>query len=241
MEEVEEYRKSRKASKEQLYASTRDLFSGDALRVYNLFKQQALDWDGWVRLMKEEFVPDTEASWKQILSRTQGICETIGLYVATMSSLFDRMPTLVPDVLRMQVLMRNILPFLQERLTLVEVKTPFELIEPCREIEQTRANIESYKPPRVGDLSLEPDLSFGNPCGSSSKYKLMRLQQMKLGAGGVINSVMWSRIAVGLSMISSVLKVGFTKRTCPNCQPRQPGNISNTPSSSKSGNASERR
>lgn len=224
LEEVEEYRKSRGVSKDQLFLSARELFCGNALRLYNLFRQQALDWEGLVRLMKEEFVPDADALWKQILTRTQGNNETIGLYVAIMSGLFDRMPVPVPEALRMQVLMKNILPFYQERLILVEVKTPFELIELCRKIEHTRTNIESFRPPKISDLTLEPDLSYVTPQGNVSKPQANEISVREIRC--------WRCNKFGHSVKDCQRpkhdfkcfgcgKMGFTKRTCPQCKSKQ--------------------
>ncbi|KAF5275706.1 hypothetical protein FQA39_LY06818 [Lamprigera yunnana] len=126
-----------------------------------------------VQLMKEEFFLPHSADqlWKQILDSTQGDNESIGIYVATMTALFERMPTHVSDLFRLQVLRKNIIPFYQEMLALLEVKTPFELIGLCQKLESTRFSVQSFKPPQMNALPSEPDLAFtgqnkqnGNSC-----------------------------------------------------------------------------
>lgn len=219
LEEVEEHCQSRNVDKVQLFASARDLFTGDALRMYNWFKKHVSDWNGLVRLMKEEYVPSAEKLWQQILTRTQGGTESIGLYVAVMTGLFDRMPTPVAESLRMQVLRRNILPFFQERLALTEISTPLELIELCRRIEETRESVDRFKPPNLSSLSLEPDLAYA---GSS------RRSRPSLAEVQVQEPVCWRCRTPGHVVKDCPTKKndfrcfgcgreGFVKSNCPSC------------------------
>lgn len=221
LEEVEEHCQSRNIDKDQLFASARDLFTGDALRMYNWLKRHVSDWNGLVRLMKEEYVPSAEKLWQQILLRTQGSTESIGLYVAIMTGLFDRMPTRVTDSLRMQVLRKNILPFYQERLALTEVNNPFELIELCRKIEEIRESVNTFKPPNLSTLTLEPDLAYAGP-SKPSKPSVAEVQ--------VIEPTCWRCRLPGHVVRDCPKKKhdfrcfgcgrdGFTKNTCPTCRP----------------------
>lgn len=170
LERVEDLRLSRNVSKTQLFESAIDLFKGEALLWFRMVRREVNDWDSLVNLMRQEFMPSYTADilWNQILRRTQGPGESIGIYVAAMSHLFDRMPVSVPDELRLQVLRSNILPFYQERLVLIEIKTPYELIEYCRKLETAKVKINEYKPPIGGQLTLEPDLDYCHPAGQSS-------------------------------------------------------------------------
>lgn len=226
LEEVEEHCQSRNVDKVQLFASARDLFTGDALRMYNWFKRYCSDWDGLVRLLKEEYVPSSEQLWQQILARTQGASESIGLYVAVMTSLFERMPTPIPDHLRMQVLRKNILPFFQERLALTEIGSPFQLIELCRKIEETRDSVERFKPPNLSNLSLEPDLAYS--CGTIRKGKNV------VNAVEVKGILCWRCREPGHTVKDCPQKKysfrcfgcgleGFTKNSCPTCTPKPHG------------------
>lgn len=181
LQKVEELSVSRGASKTDLFHSASDLFESNALNYYHLISRYASDWDSLVKLMRDEFVPPNFADklWKQILSRTQGSDEPIGIFVAAMTQLFDRMPTTVSDTLRLKVLRCNMLPFFQERLTLYDVNTPFELIELCRKLEETRIRVEEFRPPRKGNLTLEPDLD----------YQPVRREYAKVSGNGVVNEV----------------------------------------------------
>ncbi|KAK4875532.1 hypothetical protein RN001_011954 [Aquatica leii] len=110
--------------------------------------KQVLDWDSLVSLMKQEFTPSHSADilWKQILNRTQGANESIGIYVATMTCLFDRMPISVSNELRLKVLR--------------DINTTTELINYCRKLEETKLKVKEFKPPQEGQLTLEPDLDY---------------------------------------------------------------------------------
>ena len=162
LQRVEELCISRRVNKTELFHSASDLFDSHALNYYHLICKYANDWDALIKLMRDEFLPANfgDKLWKQILNRTQGSDEPIGIYVAAMTQLFDRMPAMVSDSLRLKVLRANTLPFYQERLSLYEVNTPFELIELCRKLEETRLRVEEFKPPRKGNVSLEPDLDY---------------------------------------------------------------------------------
>ncbi|KAK4873155.1 hypothetical protein RN001_015184 [Aquatica leii] len=110
--------------------------------------KQVLDWDSLVSLMKQEFTPSHSADilWKQILNRTQGANESIGIYVATMTCLFDRMPISVSNELRLKVLR--------------DINTTTELINYCRKLEETKLKVKEFNPPQEGQLTLEPDLDY---------------------------------------------------------------------------------
>lgn len=177
LQRVEELSRSRGVSKDELFGSAVDLFEGQALNYYQLISRYASGWDSLIKLMKDEFVPHnfSDKLWNQILNRTQGSDEPIGIYVAAMSQLFDRMQVSVPDSLRLKVLRNNILPFYQERLVLQEVSTPFELINLCRRLEETRIRVGEFKPPQRGIVYLEPDLDYCGKAGLTQKPEISEI------------------------------------------------------------------
>lgn len=242
LQRVEELSRSRQVSKSDLFLSAHDLFEGDALNFYHMVVKYANDWDSLIALMKEQFVPAHVADqlWKQILSRTQGPEESIGLYVAAMSKLFDRMPTVIDDQLRLKVLKSNILPFYQERLTLQSINSPFDLIELCRKLEETKINIENYMPPKSGNLTLEPDLDYH----SSRKSKPLVVREMCVSPAGSSSNTtnnhkdrtprfcfkcdqpnhLAKHCTSGIVRCYSCKKIGFTKKSCPDCSKNGQGN-----------------
>lgn len=220
LERVDELCKSRNLDKTQLLDSSIELFEGDALLWYRMVRREVNDWNSLIARMKQEFLPSYRSSqlWTQILQRTQGPDESIGIYVATMTSLFDRMPETVADSLRMQVLRDNILPFYQEKLALVDIHTPLELIDYCRKLEAAKAKIQDYKPPVKGQLSLEPDLDYAHPSvpqvaasGSASSSPKLCFRCHKPGhlARNCTVRTALKCFDCGTSNV--------TRRTCPNC------------------------
>lgn len=248
LQRVEELSKSRQVSKQELFLAAHDLFDGDALNYYHLVVKYANDWDSLISLMREQFVPShmSDRLWKQILNRTQGPDEPIGLYIAAMTKLFDRMPTIVQDSLRLKVLRANILPFYQERLTLQTINTPFDLIELCRKLEETKINIEQYLPPKCGNLTLEPDLDYHSFRKDSKPVIREILADSETNSSHrpdkYSNKPNDSTTTPPLCYkcnqpnhfarhcTSRVLKCfnckrnGFTRKTCPSCNPSTSGN-----------------
>lgn len=255
LQRVDELCISRGVDKHDLFRCAHDLFEGDALNYFHLISNYANDWDSLVKLMREEFVPShlSDKLWQQILQRTQGSDEPIGIYVAAMSKLFDRMPTPVSDSLRLKVLRSNILPFFQERLTLHDIDTPFELIDLCRRLEQTRLRVGDFRPPKKGSLSLEPDLDY-NPSKHSFKLDRTAVHELDVtedrASGSNSNSAPNSGggfssknnnlcfkcnqpnhfakyCKSGVKKCFGCGKIDFTIRTCPNCSKSKPDNPNN--------------
>uniref|UniRef100_A0A1Y1NE45 CCHC-type domain-containing protein n=1 Tax=Photinus pyralis TaxID=7054 RepID=A0A1Y1NE45_PHOPY len=225
LERVEDLCQSRNVSKSQLFDSAIDLFEGEALLWFRMIRKQVGNWKDLVTFMKQEFTPahTSDLLWQQILKRTQGPKESTGIYVAVMTTLFDRMPVRVTDELRLKVLRANILPFYQERLGLVEIKTPFELIEYCRRLEAIKESVRLYKPPAKGDLPLEPDLE----CASGSNEKLsVREISVRNTAPSLCfrcnkpgHYARMCRVRTRLKCFSCGMD-DVTKITCPKCNPQ---------------------
>lgn len=164
LERVEELRVARNISLEVLFDSALDLFLGKALLWYRAYRGVVNSWDDLKKLLREEFQPHNydEKLLEEIKRRTQGPNESIGVYVAVIQSMFKRMNVSVPENFKLKILMRNIAPFFQDKLSLVTVDSVSELLKLGKKIEARKVDLEEFVPPprKVAGRTLEPDLAY---------------------------------------------------------------------------------
>lgn len=163
LERVEDLRVARNATQDDLFNSAIDLFSGRALVWYRATRGRVKNWSSLVASLREEFQPSdyNDRLFDEIKRRTQSPDETIGMYIAVMTNLFNRLTVPVAEPLRLKILLKNIAPFYQTQLGLMEIKSIEELLKYGRMLESCKSSVESFKPPpsrRVTNL-LEPDLA----------------------------------------------------------------------------------
>lgn len=165
LERVEELRVARNVHKELLFSSALDLFSGRALVWYRAVRRSLSDWDELVVALREEFQSPSydEELFDEIRRRTQGPNESISMYIALMTNLFERLTIAIPENNRLRIILRNLSPFYQSQLGLVEIRTVEELKSMGKRLEIRRACVEAYVPPPRRNQSLEPDLACSTP------------------------------------------------------------------------------
>lgn len=226
LERVEELRIARNVSKETLFDSGIDLFTGKALHWYRYVRKTEATWGGLVRRLREEFQPHnyTEKLFEEIKKRTQGPEESVGIYLAVMSAMFDRLECPVSQETQLKIIMRNLSPFYQTQLGLVEVKTISELKTLCKRLEERREAAEAYVPPTSRKTALEPDLAYLDstpvvdavnvPTASSSQTAFSQRKCYNCNRPGhkAIGCLEPKRLrCYGCNM------EGYTRRTCPKC------------------------
>lgn len=162
LERVNELSRARNVSKSQLFAEACDLFGGKALVWFRANVSLANTWDELVALLRSEFQPvDYDSRLLiEIQRRTQGADETVGIFVAVMKNLFSRLSQPLPEDRQLNILLRNITPFYQTQLGLIEVRSIPELIAYGRRIEERQYAVESYVPPSRKRSDLEIDLAY---------------------------------------------------------------------------------
>lgn len=170
LERVEELRVARNVSEAQLFLSALDLFTGKALNWYRSIKRSVDSWSALKVKLREQFLPyDYEDRlWEEIRRRTQGPDESLGIYVAVMDNMFSRL-TIPPNrEERLRVVLKNLAPFYQERLSLVDVTSEEKLLELGRQIEKSKRFVEAYKPPHRSKADVEPDLAYVEVASAST-------------------------------------------------------------------------
>lgn len=185
LEKVEDLCLSRHVSKQDLFASAGDLFSGAALLWYRNVRGEVHSWSELVECLKRDYLPfdyDYELS-TEIRNRTQGVNENVISYIISVEALFKRLtiPCSERDII--QQLLRNLNPFFLKHLVLRNVSSLFELKDLCRQIQEVKLRAEKYSPPpqrRAG--LLEPDLSC---IPSSGMIGSSRINEVAAVAGAV--------------------------------------------------------
>lgn len=163
LKHLEELRVARNVSKEQLFASALDFFTGEALLWFRFRRAYAVDWDSLVVLLKEEYLPPDydDRLLDEIKRRTQDPKESIGSYVTVMEGLFSRMTSSMSEDKKLSILMRNLAPLYQMQLMgAIDIKSLDQLIAFGRKVESRKALIDGFVPPAKRKTDLEPDLAF---------------------------------------------------------------------------------
>ncbi|KAK9730864.1 Zinc knuckle [Popillia japonica] len=162
LEKIEKTRIARGVSQELLFTSALDIFTDKALIWYRANRKLFSSWNDLVHGLREQFLPVDydEKLLEEVKHRTQGNNETIGVYISVMTNLFARFCKKIPDTVQLKVLLKNILPFYQTQLGLVEVTSIQHLLKLCRQLEAKRVSVESFVPPSAKNKTLEPDLAY---------------------------------------------------------------------------------
>jgi hypothetical protein len=164
LERVEELRISRGASKERLLRSAPELFTKDALLWYRMGTFSS--WDDLVQKLRTAFQPhDYEfALWEEIRRRTQGSQERVISYIAVMENMFKKLTTPPSEGQRVELIKRNMLPYLQTGLSLTLITSIHELCSLAKAIEATEVRVRQFCPPPTNPrLLVEPDLAYRKP------------------------------------------------------------------------------
>lgn len=171
LQRVEELRRARGVSEEELFESAVDLFKGTTLVWYRSTLGRIKSWRELCEELRTVFQsPDYDFRLqREIINRFQGPDEPIDLYIASLEGLFGRLTTPVGEESRLRQLMDNMNPHLQDRLALEEIRTIEELRSKGRRAESGRLRAAFVREPVVHRQVLEPDLAYhekkrrGNP------------------------------------------------------------------------------
>lgn len=162
LERVEELRRARGVTHQELYESAVDLFAGSALVWYRAASARIQSWHQLTRELREVFQPaDYDIRlYQEIFNRLQGENEPIDLYIAAMEGLYSRLSVAVPDSTRLAQIYHNLHPQLQDRLALCDIQTLEQLRSMGRRAEAGRLSMVRPRLSTRRDATLEPDLAY---------------------------------------------------------------------------------
>lgn len=254
VERIEDMRRSRGVSHAILFRDAVDLFVGDAYTWYNMVKEWATDWSSLMNLMREQFLPENFDSdlFEEIKRRSQGSQENIGLYIASMKGLFNKMHNPLPEATQLEIIMERIDPFYQPFLTFETVTSVTSLLSACRKLDIKRNLAKTFVPPPPKHTCLIPELAYA----STSSDNLSIDSGNSRRSVREINEISVSRNSAPMetSSPSTATKcwncgeIGHISRRCPKPQTRycyHCGHVGvtvrNCPKCSNSGNGLTRR
>ncbi|KAJ8914830.1 hypothetical protein NQ315_014842 [Exocentrus adspersus] len=135
-------------SKDQLLKSAPELFMEDALFWYRTSHFNS--WDDLTGKLREAYFQPYDYEymlWDEIRRRTQGAQENVVNFVGAMENLFRKLPHLPSEETRLQLIKRNLLPYIQVQLSTQSTATITESIRLSRGIEETERRVQRFLPP----------------------------------------------------------------------------------------------
>lgn len=215
LERVEELRTSRGVTKEQLLRSAPELFTQDALIWYRTGSFES--WDVLTSQLKEAFQPhDYEYMlWDEIRRRTQGAQEKVVNFVSVMENLFRKLSQLPSEETRLNLIKRNLLPYIQMQLATHSIDSISELLRLSRIVEETDVRIQRFVPPPSNHRSLlEPELAYRRP-SNQPVASVSAIQKIREPFPST------SQTSAAIPITSSIPTVGYSATTphslCWNC------------------------
>lgn len=138
LERISELAIARKATKDDLFNSAIELFSGDGLVWYRHIRNNVFDWDALVEKLRLTFLPTNhdEKVWDEIKSRKQNKGESTSIFISFMESLFKKLSRKPCDVTKLRLIRQNILPHYITQLALVDVTDLSHLEALCKKLDE---------------------------------------------------------------------------------------------------------
>lgn len=231
LERVEELRVARNVSEETLFSSGIDLFTDKAYQFYKECRARVSNWKEMSQEFRAEYLSSTyeEELFEELQRRTQHSTESVGVYLAIMSSYFNRLRCPISEEAKLKIIMKNLHPFYLERLRDPLPTSMSELRTVCRSMEARRDMIDKYvEPSSRRGAALEKDLAYVETSMDVKVVAPKSTSQMDRNATG--KAITCFRCnqpghkAMGCALPKKLVcyrckAEGYTVRTCPTCRP----------------------
>lgn len=163
LEDIEELAEARGVSRAGLFQGASEFFKGDALLWYRARKGCFFSWEDLKSRLRNAFLPpDYEYNlMDEIRKRTQGQDEKLVLYVTRMQGLFSKLISKPSEREQVNLMRRNLLPYLHTALALHDLHTVDDLLKIGRVIEESHWRARQYCPPPTDLKGIqEPTLAY---------------------------------------------------------------------------------
>lgn len=158
LQDVEEYRRSRGASEEDLLACISDLLEGSARKWFRAMcrTRPFVGWFDFTERFRMDFEPNLTGDGliDEIRSRIQKPSESIVKYFITMENLFLRLPRPLPMYEVISILRKNILPHISQGLAVYDFEDVESFKHACKRYERNYNQSQSRNLPAQ---SVTPD------------------------------------------------------------------------------------
>lgn len=155
LRQVELTARADRVSTDDLLESAIHLFVGPARNWYIAFEYLFNTWDELTINLRQNFVSEDSdfILLKEIESRVQGKEESFILYLSGMLNLFHHLKEPLSERKKLDMVMRNMNPFLADRVALLEIDNTQQLAMLCKKIEDVRTRSKSFRQSHVESYS----------------------------------------------------------------------------------------
>lgn len=142
-----------RVSEEELVASAIHLFAGPARSWYMSVESSVDTWEQLCFYLYEDFTSQDGdfGLMKELEQRHQGNGEPFVVYLASMVNIFDQLMEPLSEAKKIDMVTRNMLPYLIERLALVDITSLAHLSRTCKKIEDAKSRIRGYRSAPVNE------------------------------------------------------------------------------------------
>lgn len=143
-----------RVSEDELVASAIHLFSGPARSWYMAVERSIETWEQLCSYLYEDFTSQDGdfGLMKDLEQRHQGNGEPFVVYLAAMVNLFDQLLEPLSELKKVDMVTRNMLPYLIERLALIDIPNLNILSRTCKRIEDAKNKMRGYRSAQVVEV-----------------------------------------------------------------------------------------